>query len=110
RSAVLARTLADFNPDAFTSPRSVAGNASGHRKARIAMYSAVHGPIPGRSTSLATTAVGLTPGSRSIARRATALARLRKPSARAAGKPTPASVALRAAASVSAVGVRRFRQ
>src|SRR5580765_4643504 len=38
-------------PEARSSPRSLDGNASGSPRARIAMYCAVHAPIPGTSQS-----------------------------------------------------------
>ena len=41
-----------FTAIARIRPRSAAGNASGSRKARIAMYCAVHGPMPGSAQQL----------------------------------------------------------
>src|SRR5277367_6816406 len=55
-------------------PRSVCGNASGQDKERIAMYCAVHSPMPGNVLSLLIVCSALNPGSRMTLLLATACA------------------------------------
>ena len=75
-----------FRASAFRMPRSPAGNASGSPSARMAMYRAVHSPMPGRAFSAATVASLPFPSSRSDFCE-TARARFRMASARAWGRP-----------------------
>lgn len=89
-------------------PRSVAGKASGSRKARSAIYSAVHAPTPGIARSCATRSSIDPPGMNRLGFALAACARAVTVARRAEGIP---SLVKSAAARRSAVGkvlVRRL--
>ena len=108
-SAVSRSRDADVSPDALSKPRSPAGNASGQRSARMAMYCAVQSPIPGSSCKAWVTPSGSGPGCRSICRRVTTRATVRMLPARAALIPSALSSDSAASASRAGDGLRRFK-
>ena len=59
--------------------------ASGSRSARMATYSAVHGPMPGKATRAARSWVGSAPGSMTMDALSTATAKATRVRRRAAG-------------------------
>ena len=84
-------------------PRSVGMNASGSRNARMATYSAVHGPIPGSATRERRSSVGSAPASMTTSPASTASASATRARRRPAGmENAPGS---RSARSTRAAGV-----
>ena len=69
-------------------PMSPAGNASGSRSSRIAMYCAVHSPMPGSARSCVTHSVRLRPAPRTCGSAMTAAASDASVAARALGMPS----------------------
>ena len=86
--------------------RSPAGNASGQRSARIAMYDAVQAPMPGSARSRAIVLSTSASGSSTSAPSATACASATMARARAPVSPVRTSSATGAAASCSGAGKR----
>src|SRR5215470_3462333 len=82
---------ARVSPSAFITPRSVCGNASGQESARIAMYCAVHSPIPGNARSSSSVASMSAFGIRTRRPSATARASATTVRARALGMPRRAT-------------------
>src|SRR5580700_11389190 len=74
-------------------PISAAGKASGSRKARMAMYCAVHSPMPRSERSLATARSNVWLGLKRLGLAATAAASDDSASARAAGIPSDCRLA-----------------